>query len=113
MTQLKSNLTISRCGTFEPLFGSICGTRQIELSVDYWLSQSIQHFTHNVLNAIQYAGALDEYALRACGVFKRVTNEELSSIDEIKRKHLKVPAGMRLSAPVIRRRRSTRSINSR
>ncbi len=34
-----------------------------------------------------------ECALRACGLFKRVTDEELNSIDEIKREHLKVTAG--------------------
>jgi CRP-like cAMP-binding protein len=34
-----------------------------------------------------------ECALRACGLFKRVTNEELSAINEIKREHLRVPAG--------------------
>ena len=34
-----------------------------------------------------------ECALRACGLFKRVTNQELASIDEIKRAHLEVPAG--------------------
>jgi len=34
-----------------------------------------------------------ECALRACGLFKRVTNEELSAIDEIKREHLQVSAG--------------------
>jgi CRP-like cAMP-binding protein len=34
-----------------------------------------------------------ECALRACGLFKRVTNEELNAIDEIKREHLKVTAG--------------------
>ena len=34
-----------------------------------------------------------ECALRACGLFKSVTNEELSSINAIKREHLEVPAG--------------------
>src|SRR5580692_2053130 len=34
-----------------------------------------------------------ECALRACGLFKRVTDEELNSIDEIKREHLQVAAG--------------------
>jgi CRP-like cAMP-binding protein len=34
-----------------------------------------------------------ECALRACGLFKRVTNEELSAINEIKREHLQAPAG--------------------
>jgi CRP-like cAMP-binding protein len=34
-----------------------------------------------------------ECALRACGLFKRVTDEELSSIDEIKREHLQMAAG--------------------
>jgi CRP-like cAMP-binding protein len=34
-----------------------------------------------------------ECALRACGLFKRVTDQELASIDEIKRAHLEVPAG--------------------
>jgi len=34
-----------------------------------------------------------ECALRACGLFKRVTNEELSAINEIKREHLKAAAG--------------------
>src|SRR3984957_3091564 len=34
-----------------------------------------------------------ECALRACGLFKRVTDEELSSINAIKREHLEVSAG--------------------
>ena len=34
-----------------------------------------------------------ECALRACGLFKPVTPEELSSINRIKREHLQVPAG--------------------
>jgi CRP-like cAMP-binding protein len=34
-----------------------------------------------------------ECALRSCGLFKRVTDEELSSINEIKREHLQVTAG--------------------
>jgi CRP-like cAMP-binding protein len=34
-----------------------------------------------------------ECALRACGLFKHVTDEELNSIDEIKREHLIVTAG--------------------
>jgi hypothetical protein len=32
-------------------------------------------------------------ALRACGLFKPVTPEELGSINRIKREHLLVPAG--------------------
>jgi CRP-like cAMP-binding protein len=34
-----------------------------------------------------------ECALRACGLFKRVTDEELSAINEIKREHLTMSAG--------------------
>ncbi len=34
-----------------------------------------------------------ECALRSCGLFKRVTDEELRFIDEIKREHLEVAAG--------------------
>jgi CRP-like cAMP-binding protein len=35
----------------------------------------------------------NECQLRACGLFKRVTDQELNSIDEIKREHLKMAAG--------------------
>ncbi len=34
-----------------------------------------------------------ECALRACGLFKPVTREELSFINDIKQDHLTVPAG--------------------
>ena len=34
-----------------------------------------------------------ECALRACGLFKPVTPEELNSINQIKRDHLSIPAG--------------------
>ena len=34
-----------------------------------------------------------ECALRACGLFKPVTAEELSSINQIKQNHLLLPAG--------------------
>jgi CRP-like cAMP-binding protein len=40
-----------------------------------------------------------ECELRACGLFKRVTSEELGSINDIKREHIEVPAGGEIIRP--------------